>query len=288
MLRLQNYIQLTKPTIMLLVLFTGATALTLEGSLLASPFRFALVMLGLYLAGGSANALNQCFEREIDSQMSRTKKRRPLPLNLLSVKESFIFSIGIGVAGVLLFTFAFNLLSGVLALATILFYSLFYTLYLKPTTDQNIVIGGIAGAMGPIIGWAAASGTLTLTPVILFMIVFLWTPPHFWALALFCQDDYRKIGMPMMPVVRGEAVTFRWIFIYTIAVIAMSLTLVFVGGGVVYALVALALGAVFIKKVIDATKSRAESAERGLFFYSMIYLFALFLAIIVDGMGLIS
>ncbi len=288
MLRLQNYIQLTKPTIMLLVLFTGATALALEGSLLGSPFRFALVMLGLYLAGGSANALNQCFERDIDSQMSRTKKRRPLPLNLISIKESFIFSIGIGVAGVLLFTFAFNLLSGILALATILFYSLFYTLYLKPTTDQNIVIGGIAGAMGPIIGWAAASGTLTLTPVILFMIVFLWTPPHFWALALFCQEDYRKIGMPMLPVVRGEAVTFRWIFIYTIAVIAMSLTLVFVGGGVIYALVALALGAVFIKKVIDATKSRTESAERGLFFYSMIYLFALFLAIIVDGVGLIS
>ncbi len=288
MSRLQDYIQLTKPTIMLLVLFTGATALVMEGSFLSDPYRFALVMLGLYLSGGSANALNQCFERDIDAKMSRTSKRRPLPLKRLTVRNSFIFSIGIGIAGVVLFTLAFNILSGLLALATILFYSLFYTLYLKQNTDQNIVIGGAAGAMGPIIAWAAASGTLTLTPVILFMIVFLWTPPHFWALALFCQDDYRKIGMPMLPVVRGEELTLRWILYYTFAVIAVSLSLLFVGVGVGYAVVALALGAVFVKKVADVMKSRSEAAERGLFFYSMIYLFALFLAIIVDGVGLIS
>ncbi len=273
---------------MLLVLFTGATALVMEGSMLSDPLRFALVMLGLYLSGGSANALNQCFERDIDSQMSRTSKRRPLPLKRLTVRNSFIFSIAIGIAGVALFAIAFNLLSGLLALGTILFYSLFYTLYLKPTTDQNIVIGGIAGAMGPLIAWAAASGTLTLTPVILFTIVFLWTPPHFWALALFCQEDYRKIGMPMLPVVRGEETTFRWIMIYTLAVIAVSMTLLFVGVGIAYAVVALVLGAVFVKKVVDATKARTEASERKLFFYSMIYLFALFFTIIVDGMGLIS
>jgi heme o synthase len=288
MSRLKDYIQLTKPTIMLLVLFTGATALVMEGSMLSDPLRFALVMLGLYLSGGSANALNQCFERDIDSKMSRTSKRRPLPLKRLTVRSSFIFSITIGLAGVALFAVVFNLLSGLLALGTILFYSLFYTLYLKPTTDQNIVIGGIAGAMGPLIAWAAASGALTLTPVILFTIVFLWTPPHFWALALFCQDDYRKIGMPMLPVVRGEETTFRWILYYTLAVVAVSLTLLIVGVGIVYAIVALALGVVFVKKVLDAMKARTATSERKLFFYSMIYLFALFFTIIVDGMGLIS
>lgn len=288
MSRLRDYIQLTKPTIMLLVLFTGATALVMEGSFLSDPFRFALVMLGLYLSGGSANALNQCFEREIDSLMSRTSKRRPLPLKRLSTRNSFIFSIGIGLGGVILFALAFNLLSGILALATILFYSIFYTLYLKPATDQNIVIGGAAGAMGPIIAWAAASGTLTLTPIILFLIVFLWTPPHFWALALFCQDDYRKVGLPMLPVVRGEALTFRWILYYTLTVVAVSLSLLYVGAGVIYAIVALALGAVFIKKVVVAMKSGSVADERKLFFYSMVYLFALFLVIIVDGVGLIS
>ncbi len=288
MSHIKDYIQLTKPTIMLLVLFTGATALVMEGSLLSDPLRFAWVMLGLYLSGGSANALNQCFERDIDAQMARTSKRRPLPQKLISVRSSFIFSIGIGVAGVVMFTLAFNILSGLLALGTILFYSLFYTLYLKKTTDQNIVIGGAAGAMGPIIAWAAASGTLTLTPVILFMIVFLWTPPHFWALALFCQDDYRKIGMPMLPVVRGEELTLRWILYYTFAVIAVSLSLLFVGVGIGYAVVAIVLGACFVKKVLETMKLRTEAAERGLFFYSMIYLFALFFAIIVDGVGLIS
>ena len=282
MRRILHYINLTKPTIMLLVLFTGGTALVMEGSLVHEPVKFLLVLLGLYLAGGSANALNQCFERHIDANMSRTSSRRPLPQGRIGVVEAFAFSILIGVAAVLLFALYFNWLSALLALATILFYSLFYTLYLKPNTDQNIVIGGAAGAMAPIIAWAAASGTITLAPIILFAIVFLWTPPHFWALALFCSEDYKRVNLPMLPVSRGEAFTYRWILYYTLAVIVCSLTLVIAGAGWAYVAAAVVLGGLFWRRAQAAMRVRDARAQRRLFGYSIVYLFGLFIAMIVD------
>lgn len=281
---ISSYVTLTKPTIMLLVLFTGATALFVEGSMVHEPVRFLLVMLGLYLTGGCANALNQYFERNIDAKMERTKKRRPLPMGEISAAHALIFSITIGVTGVLIFAFVFNLLTAVLSLATILFYSLFYTLYLKPNTPQNIVIGGAAGAMAPVGAWAAATGHMAVAPWIMFAIVFLWTPPHFWALALFCKDDYIKAKLPMMPVIKGDDSTLRQMFLYTLALVAMSLALVYFQSGVFYGLVAVVLGFFFIKKAYHLMKNKSEKLIRGLFGYSIVYLFALFFAMIIDSL----
>ncbi len=281
--KVTDYIQLTKPTIMLLVIFTGLAALILEGSMLSRPFDLLLTLMALYLAGGSANAFNQCFERKIDSLMTRTSKRRPLPQGKISITGAFTFSISAGLLGVVMFFFLFNLFSALLALGTILFYSLFYTLYLKPNTDQNIVIGGIAGAMAPVIAWAAAAGEITATPLLLFLIVFFWTPAHFWALALFCKDDYVRAKLPMLPVVRGERATYKWIIFYSLAAVVTSLSLLVVGAGMVYALAASTLGAVLIHKSFAIMRIRTVSSQRGFFGYSIVYLLGLFLAIIVDG-----
>ena len=276
------YIQLTKPTIMLLVLFTGATALVMEGSFLHEPGKFLLVLLGLYLTGGSANALNQYFEREIDAKMERTARRRPLPLHYLGPKQALIFAISIGLVGVLLFGYFFNWLTAVMSLATLLFYALFYTLFLKPHTWHNIVIGGAAGAMAPVGAWAAATGQTAVAPWLLFLIIFLWTPPHFWALALYCKEDYIKARLSMLPVVKGDDATFRQILIYTYALILVSLALFAVGAGWLYLVIALLLGGYLLKKAVVARRLKTVPAMRGLFGFSIVYLFGLFLALIAD------
>lgn len=281
---LKNYLMLTKPSIMLLVIITGATALFMEGSFLQQPINFLLVMLALYMTGGSANALNQYFERNIDAKMSRTSKRRPLPQKKISDRGALIFSISIGVAGVLIFGFVFNWLTALLSLGTILFYSLIYTLLLKPNTSQNIVIGGIAGAMAPVGAWAAATGRMDLAPWILFLIVFFWTPPHFWALALFYKNDYHESGLPMMPVVKGDDHTLTQMLIYSYILVGISLTLFFTGAGYLYLAVALYLGYNFIRKAMAARKLKTDKHYRGLFGYSIIYLFGLFVAIIAESL----
>lgn len=284
MLSINSYIQLTKPSIMFLVLFTGATALVLEGSLLSDPVRFGLVLLGLYLTGGAANGLNQYFEREIDGQMKRTYRRRPLPLGQLKPLNALIFSVSIGVIGVALFALVFNWLSAAMATATILFYSLYYTLYLKPNTHQNIVIGGIAGAMGPVGAWCAATGSVDLFPWLLFMIIFLWTPPHFWALALFCRDDYKKVGIPMMPTVKGEEATTRWIFWYSMVLFGVSLSLLAWEPGWLYFWAALLLGGQFVRKSYLLRRQYSEARSRALFGYSIVYLFGLFGMLIIEAL----
>jgi protoheme IX farnesyltransferase len=280
---ISSYITLTKPTIMLLVLFTGATALFMEGSMVREPGKFLLVMIGLYLTGGCANALNQYFERNIDARMERTKKRRPLPMGEIGATHALIFSISIGVIGVFVFAYVFNFLTAILSLATILFYSLFYTLYLKPNTPQNIVIGGAAGAMAPVGAWAAATGQMAVAPWIMFAIVFLWTPPHFWALALFCKNDYIKAKLPMMPVIKGDDATLKQMFYYTLALVVMSLALIWFHAGLVYAAAAVVLGYFFIKKAYRVMTDKSEKLIRGLFGYSIVYLFTLFFAMIVDS-----
>jgi len=281
--RLKDYIDLTKPTIMFLVVFTGSAALILEGSMLDDPFRFALCLFALYLTGGCANALNQYLEREIDAKMKRTSAKRPLPSGRLSSNHALIFSVSIGVIGVLIFWVFFNLLTAMLSLGTILFYSLFYTLYLKPNTDQNIVIGGIAGAMAPVGAWTAATGQMDIVPWIMFAIIFFWTPPHFWALALFCKDDYRKAQLPMMPVVRGATSTIKQIIFYSFILFGVSMSLLAFGAGWFYMLTSIVLGLILIKKSIYALKDSSEKILKGLFGYSILYLFALFTAIVVDG-----
>ncbi len=279
---IKSYITLTKPTIMLLVVFTGATALIVEGSFLDEPLKFFLVLLGLYLTGGCANGLNQFFEREIDAKMDRTRARRPLPLGALTPLHALLFCSMIGVIGVAIFLFAFNGLTAMLSLATIVFYSFFYTLYLKPTTPQNIVIGGAAGAMAPVGAWAAATGSMDVAPWIMFLIVFFWTPPHFWALALFCKNDYILAKLPMMPVVKGDEHTLKEMLAYSVVLVLTSLLLLFYNTGLIYGITAVVLGSLFIRKAYLSLKTRDEKVIRGFFFFSLLYLFGLFLSMIVD------
>ena len=282
--QIRHYITLTKPSIMLLVILTGSTALFMEKSLVHRPLDFFLVLLGLYLTGGAANALNQYFEREIDAKMQRTSKKRPLPQHKLEARQALIFSLGIATMGVLLFGFYFNWLSAALSLGTILFYSLFYTLWLKPNTHQNIVIGGAAGAMGPIIAWVAATGTLSMTPWILFLIIFFWTPPHFWALALCVKDDYQRANLPMLPVVKGDKETLKQIYYYTLVMVAVSLSLLLIQFSWIYFIAATVLGIIFIQKAFVMRLHATLKQEWALFGYSIVYLLALFCVLIVDSL----
>jgi heme o synthase len=280
-----SYLQLTKPSIMLLVLVTGATSLVLEGSLLGNPLRFALVLVGLYLTGGCANALNQYLERDVDARMTRTRNRRPLPLHRLSEFQALVFAIVIGILGVLLYGLVFNWLTALLSLATILFYSFVYTLLLKPNTWRNIVIGGAAGAMAPVGTWAAATGGTALAPWLLFLIVFLWTPPHFWSLALGMKEDYKRVGYPMLPVVKGDAAALNQILVYSLLVVVASLSLYYAGAGRLYLASATVLGTLLIWKAVIARKHRERKMIRGLFGYSIIYLFALCAALVIDKLA---
>jgi protoheme IX farnesyltransferase len=280
--RLVSYLQLTKPTIMLLMLVTGGTALVLEGSFIARPDRFLLFLIGLYLTGGAANALNHYFERDIDGRMQRTRNRRPIPTGKLSPGQALGFAIISGVSGVILLGVVFNLLTAALSFITILFYGLIYTLWLKPNTAQNIIIGGIAGAMAPIGAWTAATGTIGAVPVIMSAIVFFWTPPHFWALAIRFRDDYQRVELPMMPVVRGIDYTLRRIFYYCLILTAVSFSYVLYNGGLIYLVSAAIFGYVMIRKAWVASKRKDDNSVWGVFTFSIIYLFGLFMAMVVD------
>lgn len=277
-----SYLLLTKPTIMLLVVLSGAVALFIEGSLLSSPIKCCMMLLAVYLTGGCANALNQWFERDIDAKMTRTQKRRPLPQGKIQPSNALVFIIVIGVIGILIFGLMFNWLSAMLSLATILFYGFFYTLWLKPNTPQNIVIGGAAGAMAPIGVWAGVTGKIDIEPVLVFLIVFLWTPPHFWALALYCKEDYIKVKLPMMPVVKGERETLRQMFIYTVLTVLASLWLAVIYNGWIYDIACVILGVMFIKRNWETLQKYSEQSAKKLFFFSITYLFGLFAALILD------
>jgi len=279
---LSSYLKLIKPSIMLLVLVTGAASLVLQGDLIHKPPEFVFVLLGLLLTGGSANALNMYFERDIDAKMARTGKRRPIPLGIILPFKALMFALIIGLIGVSLFAFRFNILSALLALGTIVYYAFFYTLFLKPRTRYNIVIGGAAGSMAPVIAWAAATNSIAIEPLILFAIIFLWTPPHFWSLALYFKKDYELVGYPMMPVAAGDNQTKRLILLYTLIVVLFSFLLHCSGAGLIYGLIAFAAGAVFVYRAAALYRSESEARARELFSYSIIYLFVLFAGVMAD------
>jgi protoheme IX farnesyltransferase len=280
----RDYLALTKPTICLLVLITGAAALVWEGSFKARPTDFLLVMLGLFATAGSANALNQYLERDRDKLMKRTAKRRPLPMGRIAPMHALVFASVIGVGGVVLFAVVYSAFSALLALGTILFYAFFYTMYLKPRTAQNIVIGGAAGAMGPVIAWAAVTGLegMTWVPWAMFAIIFFWTPPHFWALALCLQDDYRANPLPMMPNVAGEGSTLRQMLVYTVLLLGVSLSLLWAEAGLIYLTGSVIFGGLFLWKSILSLQRRERREYWGMFGYSIVYLFGLFIAMMVD------
>lgn len=281
---IRNYLSLTKPTIIFTYALTGAAALVVEGSLLSHPLQFFLVVLAIAATGGSANAFNQYFERDIDAQMERTRLRRPLPQNKMSPRSALRFSIILGVVAVGFFAFYVNLLSAAFALGTILFYSFFYTLWLKPRTPYNIVIGGAAGATAPLIAWASATGHISLAAGLMFLIIFTWTPPHFWALALCVKDQYSKVRIPMLPVVKGEERTRNEILGYSFGLLPVSLLLWIVGiSGSFYFWSCFVLGSIFIYYAWAHKIAKTQKTAYRLFGYSIFYIIFLFVAMMIDS-----
>lgn len=282
----RDYLALLKPRVVSLVVFTGLCGL-LAAPVPLHPVLGFTAILCIAVAAGAAGALNQWYEADIDAAMKRTAKR-PLPAGRMEPGSALAFGITLAVGSVAVMGLAVNTVAAALLLASILFYVFVYTVWLKRRTPQNIVIGGAAGAFPPMIGWAAATGDVTALPVLLFAIIFLWTPPHFWALALFVRGDYANAGVPMLPVTAGNAETRRQVLLYTLPLIAasvapwaMALT------GAVYGIAAAALGAVFLWLAVavyrnDASEPAGMAPEKRLFAFSILYLFALFAALVVD------
>jgi protoheme IX farnesyltransferase len=282
----RDFLALTKPRVMSLVVFSGLAGM------LAAPEMPPLVLgftaiLCIALGAGACGALNQWYEVEIDAKMRRTAKR-PIPDGRMDRQAALHFGVGLGTFSVLLMGLAANWLAAALLTASILFYVLIYTVWLKPRTPQNIVIGGAAGAFPPLIGWVAATGHFAALPLLLFAIIFLWTPPHFWALSLFVRSDYAAAGIPMLPVVAGFENTRRQIFLYSLPMAAAAVAPWPLGlAGAIYGGSAAILSFVFLVLAGRVLSSRETDpaemgAEKHLFGYSVFYLFALFTVLVAD------
>ncbi len=280
----KDYFILMKPRVMSLVVFTafvGYYAALSEGAYNLNPFLAAIGILAIAIGAGASGVLNQWYDRDIDKIMERTKDR-PIPAGKIDPAEALAFGMITAAMSVIILGLSVNWLSAFLLAFTIIFYAVFYTVFLKRYTIQNIVIGGAAGAFPPVIGFTLVTGSLSLEPIILFGIIFLWTPPHFWALALTKQDDYRLANIPMLPVVSGEKITKKYILYYILALIPFSLLPFILGySGYIYFITSIILGIELLRRTIYLLKSK-HNAEQKLFFYSIFYLFFLFLGICID------
>ncbi len=279
--QLGDYIALLKPRVMSLVVFTGFVGLFLAPGTL-HPVLALTAVLCIAIGAGAAGAINMWYDRDIDARMARTRDR-PVPAGRIEPGAALGFGVFLAAASVLVMGLAVNLAAGALLAASIAFYVFVYTMGLKRRTPQNIVIGGAAGAFPPLIGWAAVNGDIGAEALVLFAIIFLWTPPHFWALALYRAGDYARAGVPMLPVVAGDAATRRQIFAYTLALAPVTLLPTAVGeAGWTYGLGAAALGALFLICAFRVLRDTGERAARRMFGFSILYLFALFALLIVD------
>ena len=282
----RDYLALLKPRVMSLVVFSAACAL-LTGPGHIHPFTACVAILCVAVGAGAAGALNQWYEADIDAVMKRTANR-PLPAGRVAPGEALAFGVALAVGSVAVMGLGVNWLAAAILAGSILFYAVVYTVWLKRRTPQNIVIGGAAGAFPPLIGWSAVTGDVTTLPWLMFAIIFLWTPPHFWSLALFMEADYAKAGVPMLPVVAGEAATRRQILAYTLVLVPVTLLPWALGlTGAVYGAVAAATGAVFVVRAVavarnPATLPAAMGPEKALFRYSLLYLFLIFAALVAD------
>jgi heme o synthase len=295
---IRAYIALTKPRIIELLLITTVPAMVLAtrdlpGTIDWIDWAWLVVwtLVGGTLAAGSANAINQYLDRDIDILMVRTR-RRPLPAHSVRPEQAVVFGVVLGIISIALLAWFVNLLAAILTLLAIAFYVFVYTILLKRTTTQNIVIGGAAGALPPVIGWAAVTGRVDLPALFLFALVFYWTPPHFWALSLRIAKDYAAAGVPMLPVVRGSAETTRQIFLYTILLVAISLIFFAVAKmGLIYLVAAVVMGAIFLWQAGRLARLvSAEGTTTGairLYKFSISYLTVLFAAVAVDALVLI-
>jgi heme o synthase len=278
----RDYVALTKPRIMTLLLLTGAAGMFVGAQGVPGLGLLAATIVGLAFACGGASALNHVLDRDIDSSMGRTSKR-PVAAGRVSAELALEFGLALSALSFVLLGSVVNVLAAVLALVGNLFYVLVYTRWLKRSTPQNIVIGGAAGAVPPIVGWAAATGNLTLPALYLFLIVFFWTPPHFWALALLIKRDYEAARIPMLPVVRGDRETARQILLYTVALVALTLAPVFTGTfGPLYLVAAALLGAQFLRLAWSLRRELTPRRAGVLFHYSLAYLALLFIAMALD------
>ena len=277
----RDYLTLTKPRIMTLLLLTGAAGMFVGAQGVPPLGLFVVTMLGLALACGGASALNHVLDRDIDVLMGSRTKERPVASGRVTPEQALEFGIVLSAVSFALLASAVNVLTAVLALVGNLFYVLVYTRWLKRSTPQNIVIGGAAGAVPPLVGYAAATGSLALPALWLFLIVFLWTPPHFWALALMIKNAYAAAGVPMLPVVRGDRETARQIVLYSLVMVAFT---IFVGLwlGPLYTVAAIVLGAVFIALSLLLRRDLSRAHAKVLFHYSLLYLALLFTAAALD------
>jgi len=282
----RDFFALTKPRVMSLVIFTGLCGLLAAPGSIHPVLGFTAILC-IALGAGGAAALNQWWEADIDAGMKRTAAR-PLPAGRMNRTDARDFGILISAASVIIMGLAVNWLSAIILALSIFYYAVIYTVWLKPRTPQNIVIGGGAGAFPPMIGWVAVTGDITLMPVLLFLIIFMWTPPHFWALALFVKTDYANVGIPMMPVVRGETSTRRQILAYAVLLVPIAAAPWFIGGtSYIYGIASLALSLAFLALSFPVAFRQTGAndtmkPEKRLFAFSIIYLFALFAALVAD------
>jgi len=282
-LAVTDYVRLTKPRVISLLLVTTLCAMFVAEQGLPSVWDVVFTLIGGYLAAGGANAVNQFVDRDIDARMSRTD-RRPVVSGRVTPTRALVFGLACAAASVLVIGLPVNWLAAGLAFLGFVLYVVLYTLWLKRTTVHNIVIGGAAGAVPPLVGWAAATGEVGLGALLLFAIVFYWTPPHFWALALLLERDYRSAGVPMLPVVRGEAETRRQVLLWTLVCVGVSLLPYSAGeAGIIYLASASALGALFVWLAVRLVREGGQRLARSTFAYSMLYLALLFAALVVDA-----
>jgi protoheme IX farnesyltransferase len=280
-----DFIELMKPRVMSLVLFTAFVGMmTAPGAL--HPVLAFIALLSIAVGAGASGALNMWYDADIDARMARTAAR-PIPRGRVTADEALSFGVVLAIGSVLTLGVLVNWVAGALLALTIAFYIFVYTMWLKRTTPQNIVIGGAAGSFPPMIGWVAVTGTVSIESVVMFLIIFLWTPPHFWALALYRCRDYERVGVPMLPVVAGPAKTRRQIVVYSVALVAAAAVPSLIGlGGLAYAIVSTVLGAGFLTlalKVWRVTEGReGDAAARQLFLYSILYLFLLFAVLLAE------
>jgi protoheme IX farnesyltransferase len=281
----RDFIALLKPRVMSLVIFTALTGLVVAPAGL-HPVLAAISLLCIAVGAGASGALNMWYDADIDALMARTA-RRPIPAGRVAPGEALAFGLVLSVLSVLVLGLVANWLAAGLLAFTIFFYAVVYTMWLKRWTPQNIVIGGAAGAFPPMIGWAAVTGSVSIEPVVLFLIIFIWTPPHFWALALIKSEDYARAGVPMLPVVCGEDETRRQILLYTLVLAPVGMAPWFLSfAGIVYGLTSLVGGLVMIWLAVDIFRRRdgapARKAAGRMFAFSILYLFALFAVLLVE------
>ena len=278
----KNYYELCKPNVVLMMLLCALVGIVLASETLLPFMDIIIPLTGIALCSGSAAAINQIIDREADAEMDRTDKR-PIPQGEVSVINASIFAFTIGILGVLILVYLVNTLTAILTVLALGGYAFIYTIYLKRATPQNIVIGGLAGAAPPLLGWASVTNTIEPNALLLVLIIFIWTPPHFWALAIYRKDDYAKQSIPMLPVTHGVAFTKLQIVLYTIILFLVSLfPYIVLMSGIIYLVSALILSLLFLFYSVRLYLSDDDKYAMQTFWFSIYYIFLIFIALIVD------